>query len=318
MIYTLCRFIERHFLLLAVVLSVLAFIEPTLFVWLKPHIALCLGIIMFGMGLTLEFKDFKAAIKNYKAVGLGVLMQYTIMPALAVVISTFMGLPQEILIGMVVVGACPGGTASNVIAHLAKANVALSVTMTLISTCLAPILTPAIIYVLLNQQIEIPFLPMVKSVFWIVIFPLVDGLVLRRLLRKKLDPVIHVFPTISILVIALLIACIIGLNHDTLATFPVLVFVAVVLHNLGGLVTGYGVGKVAGLPRKDCLTLAIEVGMQNSGLGVALATKYFSAASALPGALFSLWHNISGVIFANRSRGISDEETDIDRLRVFE
>ncbi|WP_031482951.1 bile acid:sodium symporter family protein [Maridesulfovibrio frigidus] len=304
MSYLVCRFIERHFLLIAVILSLAAYLDPALFTWLKPHIALCLGIIMFGMGLTLDFKDFAAAIKNYKAVSIGVALQYTVMPVLAVALSSLFGLPQEAVIGMVVVGACPGGTASNVIAHLAKANVALSVTMTLVSTCLAPILTPAIIFLLLNEQIDIPFLPMVKSVFWIVIFPLVDGLVLRRLFRKKLDPILHVFPSLSIMVIALLIACIIGLNQSMLATFPVLIFVAVALHNLGGLAAGYGMGRITGLSHKDSLTLSIEVGMQNSGLGVALATKYFGVASALPGALFSLWHNISGVVLANRSRSL--------------
>lgn len=302
MISSVCRFIERHFLLLAIVLSVAAFVQPVLFTWMKAHIALSLGIIMFGMGLTLEFSDFAAAIRNYKAVGLGVLLQYTVMPVLAVGISTLFGLPQEAVVGMVVVGACPGGTASNVIAHLAKANVALSVTMTLISTCLAPILTPLIIYLLLNQQIEIPFLPMVKSVFWIVIFPLVDGLVLRRLLKQRLNPLLHVFPSISILVISMLVACIIGLNRDMLASFPLLVFIAVALHNLGGLGAGYGAGRLAGFSHRDSLTMAIEVGMQNSGLGVALATKYFGIASALPGALFSLWHNISGIFLANRNR----------------
>ncbi len=307
MIYSFCKFIERHFLLLAVVLSAAAYIDPALFTWLKPHIALCLGVIMFGMGLTLEIEDFALAVKNYKAVGLGVLLQYTVMPVLAVILSSLLGLPQEALIGMVVVGACPGGTASNVIAHLAKANVALSVTLTLISTCLAPILTPAIIYLVLHQQIEIPFIPMVKSVFWIVIFPLVDGLVLRKILRNKIDPIIHVFPSLSILVISLLIACIIGLNHDMLATYPLLVLVAVALHNLGGLTAGYLGGRIAKLSHKDCVTLAIEVGMQNSGLGVALATKYFGASSALPGALFSLWHNISGVFIANRNRARSSQ-----------
>ncbi|CCO23689.1 bile acid:sodium symporter family protein [Maridesulfovibrio hydrothermalis] len=312
MVYAFCRFIERHFLLLAVTLSVAAFVEPALFIWLRPHIALCLGIIMFGMGLTLEFKDFVAAIKNYKAVGLGVVLQYTIMPALAVVLSSLLGLPQEALIGMVVVGACPGGTASNVIAHLAKANVALSVTMTMVSTCLAPVLTPLIIYAVLNQQIEIPLLPMVKSVFWIVIFPLVDGLILRRFLRSRIDSVIHIFPSVSIVVIAMLIACIIGLNHDMLATFPLLIFTAVVLHNLGGLAAGYGAGRIAGFPHRDCLTLAIEVGMQNSGLGVALAAKYFSAASALPAALFSLWHNISGATLVHMNRANAEIENSAD------
>ncbi|WP_432738207.1 bile acid:sodium symporter family protein [Maridesulfovibrio sp. FT414] len=302
MVYSVCRLIERHFIIIAVLFSCLAFLYPSFFTWLKPYIAICLGIIMFGMGLTLEFEDFASAIRNYKAVTLGVVLQYTIMPALAVVLSSLMGLPQEALMGMVVVGACPGGTASNVIVHLAKGNVALSVTMTMISTCLSPVLTPLIIYSILNQQIEIQLLPMIKSVFWIVLFPLFDGLVLRRLLRSRLDPVLHVFPSVSILVIVMLISCIIGLNRDLLATFPLLVLAAVVLHNLGGLLAGYGVGRIIGFSRKDSVTIAIEVGMQNSGLGVALATKYFGAATALPGALFSLWHNISGILLAKRAR----------------
>ncbi|WP_319778604.1 bile acid:sodium symporter family protein [Maridesulfovibrio sp.] len=313
MVNSLCRLIEGHFLFLAVALSMAAFIEPSMFIWMKPHIALSLGIIMFGMGLTLEFSDFAAAVKNYKAIGLGMLLQYTVMPALAVAFSVLFGLPQEALIGMVVVGACPGGTASNVIVHLAKANVALSVTMTLVSTCLAPLLTPLIIYVILNQQIEIPFLPMVKSVFWIVIFPLVDGLVLRRMFKRRLDPLLHIFPSISIMVIAMLVACIIGLNRDLLASFPVLVFAAVALHNLGGLGAGYGAGRLAGFNHRDSVTIAIEVGMQNSGLGVALATKYFGIASALPGALFSLWHNISGILLANRNRAVFSGGENVEK-----
>ncbi|WP_321402301.1 bile acid:sodium symporter family protein [Maridesulfovibrio sp.] len=313
MVNSLCRLIEGHFLFLAVALSMAAFIEPSMFIWMKPHIALSLGIIMFGMGLTLEFSDFAAAVKNYKAIGLGMLLQYTVMPALAVAFSVLFGLPQEALIGMVVVGACPGGTASNVIVHLAKANVALSVTMTLVSTCLAPLLTPLIIYVILNQQIEIPFLPMVKSVFWIVIFPLVDGLVLRRVFKRRLDPLLHIFPSISIMVIAMLVACIIGLNRDLLASFPVLVFAAVALHNLGGLGAGYGAGRLAGFNHRDSVTIAIEVGMQNSGLGVALATKYFGIASALPGALFSLWHNISGILLANRNRAVFSGGENVEK-----
>lgn len=301
----ICSKIEKNFLPIAIILSVAAYFYPPLFIWLKPHIALCLGIIMFGMGLTLEVGDFTAAFKNWKTVGLGVILQYTIMPVLAVVLSNLMGLPPDAVIGMVVVGSCPGGTASNVISHIARANVALSVTITLVSTCLAPILTPAVIYLVLNQRIEIAFLPMVESVFMIVIFPLVGGLAARKLLRSHINPVIYVFPSVSIIVISLLIACIMGLNHDMLSTLPVLVFAAVVLHNLGGLAIGYGSARLAGLSKKDSITLAIEVGMQNSGLGVALASKYFTAASALPGAIFSLWHNISGVYIANKFRNSS-------------
>lgn len=261
---------------------------------------------MFGMGLTLDFGDFRDILRKWPLVGLGVVLQYVVMPGLAVGISFVFGLPPEALIGMVVVGACPGGTASNVIAYLAKANVPLSVTMTLASTCLAPVLTPAIIYAVLEKQVEIDFWSMVQSVFWIVVFPLVDGLILRRLFRKRLEPFLRYFPSISILVIALLIACIIGLNQTTLLAFPVLVFVAVVLHNGLGLAIGYSTARLFRCSRRDARTIAIEVGMQNSGLGVALAVKFFGAASALPGALFSLWHNISGVSLARRWKRLSD------------
>ena len=299
------RFIERNFIVLAMVLSAVALFHPPAFTWIKPHIPLGLGIIMFGMGLTLEFGDFREMLRKWPLVGLGVVLQYAIMPTVAVLVSWGLGLPEEALIGMVVVGACPGGTASNVIAYLARANVPLSVTMTLASTCVAPVLTPAIIYLLLEKHVEIDFQAMVVSVFWIVVFPLLDGLILRRLFRKRLEPLLRWFPSLSISVIALLIACIIGLNQQTLLAFPVLVLLAVILHNGLGLAAGYGLSRLFRCSRRDARTLAIEVGMQNSGLGVALAVKYFGAATALPGALFSLWHNISGVALAKRWRADS-------------
>lgn len=171
--------------------------------------------------------------------------------------------------------------------------------MTLASTCVAPILTPAIVYLLMQEQVQIDFWGMVQSVFWIVVFPLVDGLVLRRIFRKKLEPVLAYFPSLSIVTIVLIIACIIGLNRETLMAFPLLVFAAVAMHNGLGLAMGYGLARVFGCDKRDARTLAIEVGMQNSGLGVALAVKHFGAASALPGALFSLWHNVTGVSLAS-------------------
>lgn len=301
------QFIEKQFILIAVALSAVALAFPPSFIWIKPHIPLGLGIIMFGMGLTLDFEDFRDILRKWPLVGFGIVMQYAVMPLLAVAISYILGLPREALIGLVVVGACPGGTASNVVAYLAKANVPLSVTTTLASTCLAPLLTPAIIYFVLEQQVEIDFWSMVQSVFWIVVFPLVDGLILRRIFRRRLEPLLRYFPALSIMVIALLIACIIGLNQKTLLAFPVLVFAAVVLHNSFGLGIGYGMARLCKCSKRDARTLAIEVGMQNSGLGVALAVKHFGVASALPGALFSLWHNISGVALARRWRDASEE-----------
>jgi len=300
------RLIEKHFISLAVLLSLAALVHPEWFIWIKPHIPMGLGIIMFGMGLTLEFGDFREVLSKWPLVVLGVVLQYVIMPALAVSISFVFGLPPEAVIGMVVVGACPGGTASNVITYLARGNVPLSVTMTLASTCLAPLLTPAIIYLVLEREVSMDFWAMVRSVFWIVVFPMVDGLILRRLFRRRLDPVVRYFPSLSIVVIALLIACIMGLNQKMLLTFPLFVFLAVAVHNGLGLVAGYGVARMLRCSRRDARTVAIEVGMQNSGLGVALAVKYFGAGSALPGALFSLWHNVTGVGLARHWRTRDD------------
>ena len=302
------RFIERHFIVMTVLMSGIALVYPASFTWIKPHIPFGLGLIMFGMGLTLEFEDFRDIWRKWHLVGFGLIMQYFIMPLLAVGISLVLGLPAEAVVGMVVVGACPGGTASNVIAYLARANVPLSVTMTLASTCLAPVLTPSIIYLVLQKQVEIDFWSMVQSVFWIVLFPLLDGLILRRIFRKRLEPLLGYFPSISIVVIALLIACIIGLNQNTLLAFPALVLLAVALHNGFGLAAGYGLARLVRCSKRDARTLAIEVGMQNSGLGVALAVKHFGVASALPGALFSLWHNLSGVGLARRWKNSPDTE----------
>jgi len=299
-LHTIPKFIERQFLPIAVAASALALAWPQSFTWVKPHIPLGLGLIMFGMGLTLEFEDFRNILRKWPLVGLGMILQFVIMPGLAVGVSFMLGLPSEAVIGMVVVGACPGGTASNVIAYLARANVPLSVTMTLASTCLAPVLTPALIYLILERQVEIDFWSMVVSVFWIVVFPLVDGLVLRRLFRARLEPLLRYFPSFSIIVIVLLIACIIGLNRGTLLAFPALVLLGVALHNGFGLAAGYGAARLFRCSKRDARTLAIEVGMQNSGLGVALAVKHFGVATALPGALFSLWHNLSGVALARR------------------
>ncbi|NDV19314.1 bile acid:sodium symporter [Pseudodesulfovibrio sp. JC047] len=303
----IAEYIERYFIVITVVLSGVALTYPPSFTWIKPHIPLGLGIIMFGMGLTLEFEDFRDIMRKWPLVGLGVILQYTLMPLLAVGIAFVLNIPPEAAIGLIIVGACPGGTASNVIVYLAKGNVPLSVTLTLASTCLAPLLTPIIVYLLVQKQIQLDFWGMVQSVFWIVVFPMLDGLVLRRLFRKRLEPILRFFPSLSILVIAGLIACIIGLNQKTLLAMPVLVCLAVIIHNGCGLVAGYGLARLARCSKRDARTIAIEVGMQNSGLGVALAVKYFGALSALPGALFSLWHNLSGVALARRWKQEADE-----------
>ncbi len=253
---------------------------------------------MFGMGVALRFSDFACVWQQKHLVGVAVLLQYTCMPILAVGLSSILNLPKEMMIGMVVVGACPGGTASNVMAYLAKANVALSVSLTLCSTILAPLLTPMIIYLVLSQKVDISFLSMVKSIFWIVCFPLFDGLVLRHFFSGKLERILPVFPSISIISITAIIACVVALNKALILSFPIAILVAVLLHNSIGYFVGFQVARFLNASVKDARTIAFEIGMQNSGLGVSLANQFFGAASALPGALFSLIHNLTGISLA--------------------
>ncbi len=292
--------IESWFLPIALICCALGLAWPPLFTWIRPHISVALGLIMFGMGLTLDFKDFLAVVSRWKLVASGVVLQYTIMPLLAVAASALFGLELEVAVGLAIVGACPGGTASNVITYLARGNVALSVTMTLISTSLAPVLAPAIIYFLYGERIDIDFLGMVSAVFWIVLFPLIDGLVLRRLLRERIAGLVRVFPSVSILTISAVIACVVALNQTTILAWPLLIIAAVTLHSMVGFAAGWGAGRLLGASRRDTIALSVEVGMQNSGLGVALAQTFFSALAALPGALFSLMQNLIGVVLARR------------------
>lgn len=294
----LAKWIENNFLILALLFSAAALIHPEAFTWLKPHISKMLGVVMFGMGLTLEFSDFKQVWNKKQLVFAGVFLQYFIMPSLAWLIATAFRLPKEAFIGLVIVGSCPGGTASNVVTYIAKANVPLSVVLTLSSTILAPLMTPALIYFLVGTKVEVAFLALMKEVFWIVMFPLIDGLVLRRFLKKQLAPFIEIFPSLSIIAIVFIIACIMGLNKQNILVFPVMVMIAVILHNGLGLLLGYFGGKLFKMEEADCRTVGIEVGMQNSGLGVALAAKFFTPAAALPSAIFSLWHNLSGITLA--------------------
>lgn len=250
------------------------------------------------MGLTMEWRTLFQVWNSPKAILVGLGFQYGLMPLLALWIGTALGLSEPMLIGLIIVGSCPGGTASNVMTYLAKGALGLSITLTLISTLLSPLLTPLLVFLLAGKQIDIPIYGLMKSTFWIVLFPLVDGLILRQVFRKVLTPVLVLSPSISMVAISLVIACVVALNQSTLMTLPIAVFGAVFIHNSLGLLIAYYGAKSLGLPRQSARTISLETGMQNSGLGVALASAHFSPLAALPGAIFSIWHNISGVILA--------------------
>lgn len=279
-------------------LSALALAVPAPFAAAQPAVLPLLALVMLGMGLTLTPADFRAVLAMPRLVATGVALQYTVMPLGAVAVSWALSLPPEQALGMLLVGAASGGTASNVITYLARGNVALSVTMTAVSTLLAVALTPAWTLALAGQAMPVPLAGLVQTVALVAVGPVLVGMLLRRFLRRAAPRFTAVFPAVSVAAICAIIAIIVGLNATRIATVGPLLALAVVLHNGLGLAAGYGLARGLGAGLAEARTIAIEVGMQNSGLAVALALKFFTPVAALPGALFSLWHNVSGAALA--------------------
>ncbi len=304
----LIAFLTRLFPIWALLFSLLAFFFPDSFIPLKTYIIPLLMAIMFGMGMTLVPADFKRVFLKPGVIGIGVLLQYFLMPAAAFVISTVLDLPEMLLVGMVLVGSVPGGTASNVICFLAGADVALSISMTTISTILAVFATPLLTWLYIGETVPVPMTEMMISILKIVIIPVFLGVLINWWFQKHLQRIEPIFPFISMVAIVLIIAAVGALNQERMLTVGAVIVAAIMLHNAVGILSGYWIAKWMGYSRKVCRTIAIEVGMQNSGLGVALAVKYFSAAAALPGALFSIWHNLSGSLLAGYWQSQSEEK----------
>ena len=290
--------LTRLFSLWAVILSAIAFLFPDLFAGLRPAIVPLLAVVMFCMGMTLKWSDFKEIVKSPKIILIGVLLQYSVMPLSAFFISKAFGLPPEYIAGMVLVGSSAGGTASNVICYLARGNVALSITLTMVSTLIAVFAMPALSLLYLHEIVHVPFLKMLFSILQIVLIPVLTGTTLNTFLGTKIKQIGPFFPFVSTIAIVVIIAIIIGLNQTKLKEVGFVIVCAVMLHNLCGLLIGFWFPKLLGYDNRTCRTLSIEVGMQNSGLSVALAVKHFSVMAAIPGAIFSIWHNLSGSFLA--------------------
>ncbi len=286
------------FPILAIVFSIFAARYPEFLVDYKPAIIPLLGMVMFAMGMTLSIEDFKRVLKSPRVIGLGLLLQFGLMPLIAFIISLILELPTALMVGLVLVGTCPGGTASNVICYLGKGNVALSITLTAISTLLAVFLTPILTWLYIGQEVPVAIVSMMLTVLKIIILPVTLGIIVNHFFGTNLAQLKQYLPVISVVAIVVIIAIIVALNAQQIYQLAFPIIIAVMLHNGLGLVSGYTIAKWLGYDDKICRTLAIEVGMQNSGLGVALATKYFTAITALPGAFFSIWHNITGSLLA--------------------
>ncbi len=264
-----------------------------------------LAAVMLGMGLTLTSQDVFALRDGGQPLLLGVALQYVVMPLGAWGLAMVLGLPDLLALGVILVGACPGGTASNVVAYLARGDVALSVGMTTVSTLLSPLLTPLWIWILASTWVAIDPIPLLWTVAKIVLIPVVLGVILRRLWQPSPWFFEGVLPFASMLIIAWIVGVIVGLNHHTVAGSVVL---AVIMHNALGLILGYWGARRRKLPFHHCRTVALEVGMQNSGLAVALAVTHFGPGAAVPGAIFSIWHNVSGPLLASIWRRMEPDE----------
>jgi BASS family bile acid:Na+ symporter len=287
------------FPLWALAASLLAYGFPEALAALKPAIIPLLGLVMFGMGMTLTAQSFLVVMRRPFTVFLGVALQFLLMPLAGWLLAALFQLPVQLAVGVILVGCSPGGTASNVICYLARGDVALSITLTAVSTLVAVLATPLLTLVYAGQTVPVPVLDMLLSILKIIILPVGCGVLLNHFLRQQLAPLQKIFPAISVAAIVLIIAIIVALNQPRLGQFGAGMVCAVLLHNGLGLLGGYWLPLLLGRDRRECRTLAIETGMQNSGLAVALAVKYFSASAALPGALFSIWHNLTGSLLAS-------------------
>ena len=308
----LSAFFGKTFALWVIIFACIAYNAPSYFTFLAPYISILLGIVMFGMGLTLRAKDFSEVFTRPLEVIIGILGQFIIMPLTAWGLCKILGLSDEIAVGVILVGCCPGGTASNVMTYLGKGDVPLSVTVSSCTTVLAPIVTPALIYLFANQWVEVDPYGMFMSIVNIVILPIVAGVIINSFFGKFVRNVVVALPLISVFAIVAIVIAVVAVSQQKIAETGLIIFAVVVLHNGLGLALGYFLAKVCGMSVAKRKAISMEVGMQNSGLGVALAMAHFSPLSAVPSAIFSVWHNISGpilaTIYANMKNSHEDDE----------
>lgn len=292
-------FVGKTFALWVIIFALLGFAFPDIFKLFGPWIVTLLSIIMFGMGLTLSLDDFREVVRRPFDVAIGVLGQFLIMPLLAVLLTRLIPMAPEVAAGVILVGCCPGGTASNVMTYLSKGDVALSVACTSVTTLAAPIITPFLVWLFASQYLPVDGWAMFLSIVKVVLVPLALGALLQKLLPSLVKAAVPALPLVSVAGIVLIVAAVVAGSRAAILQSGLLIFAVVVLHNGLGYLLGYFAAKASGLSLAKRKAIAIEVGMQNSGLGAALATAYFSPLAAVPSAIFSVWHNISGALLAN-------------------
>ncbi|WP_322907715.1 bile acid:sodium symporter family protein [Paenibacillus campi] len=292
------KFIGDTFSVWVILFALLGFLLPDSFIGLKAQISLLLGIVMFGMGLTLSSADFREVFRRPLDVALGVIGHYMIMPLLAYSLAVALHLPPDIAVGVILVGCCPSGTASNVMTFLAKGDVALGVSIASVSTFIAPLATPAMISLLAGQWMHVSAGSLIVDILKVVIIPIVLGVIVKAVFRKQAEAAAVTLPFVSTLAIVLIVAIVVALNKTPIVESGLFIFAVVILHNVLGYALGYGFARLVGMNAAKRKAIVFETGMQNSGLGASLAAAHFNPLAAVPSAIFSVWHNISGSLLA--------------------
>ncbi len=295
----LSAFISKYMAIFVIAIAAIALFEPWTFKWAAPKVTILLGVVMFGMGMTLRIRDFKLVFQRPRDVFIGALAQFTIMPALAWLLAKGFGLPPELAAGVILVGTCPGGTSSNVMTYLARGDVALSVSMTMTTTILAPIVTPLLTWWLAGEWVEISLSAMMLSIVQVVILPIVLGIIINTFFEATVQKVVTLLPLISVTAIVLIVGGVVSVSSQRIMETGLLIMLVVMCHNLLGYGIGFLLAKLLHMNMAKAKAISIEVGMQNSGLATSLAMLHFGATAAIPGAIFSVWHNISGSLAAN-------------------
>ncbi len=299
---SISKFFSKYMAIIVIAMALLALFLPSAVSFLKTsYVNTLLGIVMFGMGLTLKPKDFQIVFSHPKDVIIGTIAQFTIMPLVAFILTKIFHLSPELAVGVILVGTCPVGTSSNVITYLSKGDVALSVGITAVSTILAPIMTPLLTYLYAGHTVDVNIFSMFFSIIQVVILPIFLGFVINHFFSKFAERIVDILPLISTLSIVAIVGAVVSANASKLMSCGLLIICVVILHNIFGYLLGYYAGKLLKMDTVKCRTVSIEVGMQNSGLATSLATVHFAQypLATIPGAVFSVWHNVSGAILAN-------------------
>lgn len=300
------KFIEKYYFIIILIFVSVSLVYPNSFQWVLSDydgvniLNLLLSMVLFTMGTTLKADDFANVFKKPKEISVGIATQYIAMPILALALARMFSLNEALTVGLVLVGTVPGGTASDVITFLSKGDVALSVSLTAVSTVIAPIITPLITLVLIGNQIHFNPVDMFISIIEIVIIPIMIGLMLNYKFPDFCERLKDYLPALSAIVICLIVAGVIGANKQAILTSSSIIILVIMMQYFLAMMIGFGVGYLAGMDRKQIITVAIELAFQNSGLSTGLAKAHFPnlAQATVPGALYSVWQNFAGSILA--------------------